>query len=309
MPPRRNCHIALEAPEPQAGQPTYAELLQRVQELSERVNQQRTASSRLHRRPAVFNGTSDDIASREVETWLRVMEDYVAASGEDIESPDGIKIVASYLGIDPRRNYDSHVQANGEFHAYAEGFKTWLIQLYSPADPLHTYRDAFEKCRQKRDEPFDAFHSRFIKAHSLIDRPYEPKDLAYTFISHLISGVVGDVRRDIISYENLTTHDILAKLKRMYPNGIPLPQKSSGFQDRSLARRISDPSNDGAGSTEPSQKRHKPNRGHHSGNAKRANNPTNTPSNNFGDKTIPLTSAEKNWLTQNVKRGDRKSVV
>ena len=70
MSPCRNCHIALEAPGLQAGQLTYAKLLQQIQELSKQVNQQRTASFKLHRTPAVFNSTSDDIISREIETWL-----------------------------------------------------------------------------------------------------------------------------------------------------------------------------------------------------------------------------------------------
>jgi hypothetical protein len=316
MPPQRR-HInpiILEPihPEPalQAapGQPTYAELLQRIQELTDKVNQGALAS-RLLRKPTNFVGTPNDIAYREVETWLRVIEDFMSASGQEIESNEGIKIVASYLDTNgPRRDYDSHVHANGEFTSYREGFKLWMIQRYSPADPLHTYRDAFEKCYQRIDEPFDAFHSRFIKAHSLLDHPEEAKDLTYKFISHLIPGIVGDVRRDIISYEGLTTQDILAKLKRIYPKGVPSLRPT--VPATSVAQRIIDSSNSSRNSV-PYYRRYKSNHNHRHGpnpNFRHSrdfasSSTEHTSHNNHFNNTKPLSESEKRWLTENVKRG------
>jgi hypothetical protein len=286
--------------EPAAGQPAYAELLQRVQELTNRMNQQQRPNSKLMRRPALFMGTAENIANRDVETWLRMTEDYLAVAGEEIDSPDGVKTVASYLGTDPRGRYDSQVQTSGEFEGYEgpNGFKRWIIRLYSPADPLHTYRDAFEKCRQKPDESFDAFHARFVKAHSMLDHPYEPSQLTYTFIAHLVPHIIGNVRRDIVSYDNLTTDDILAKLKRMYPSGLP-PAKflRKGVQEHSssLAERISNGNRGRAQDNEPTQKRHK---SKHTYESKRG----------VAASTTPLNPKEKSWLTYNVKNGGGKYI-
>jgi hypothetical protein len=291
---------------------TYEELLQRVEELTNHVTQQNALGSRLLKRPPNFNGTTEDIASRDVETWLRLMEDYLAASGENIETSNGVRTVASYLGTDPRRVYDSHVQSNGRFVENEEGFKRWLIQRYSPADPLHTYRDAFEQCRQRSDEPFDAFHSRFLKAHSLLDHAYEPPDLTYKFVSHLDEGVVGEIRKDMSSYENVSTQDILGKLKRMYPNGKPPPRRSSSqlttesrpadFQT-ALGKRISDGGD----------------KDRYSGSRKRQKTPFNarseqtkhhslTKNSTSNSENRPLTENEKEWLTKNVKRGGGKYI-
>ena len=80
--------------------------------------------------------------------------------------------VVAFLGQTPRREYYS--QTNGPFQTYND-LKNWLLQR-EPADPLHTYKDAYGACRQKKGESFDSYHSRFTKAHSLLETLLSPED-------------------------------------------------------------------------------------------------------------------------------------
>lgn len=67
-------------------QSSYDQLTQRVQELWEKLVQQETQSTayKLLMRPAPFDGTQTDIATREIETRLNVIEEFVVGFGIDI---------------------------------------------------------------------------------------------------------------------------------------------------------------------------------------------------------------------------------
>jgi hypothetical protein len=288
--------------QPASSQPSHDQLVKMVQELTEKLAQQQQSkvTPGLLRKPTTFNGTLDDIATGEIETFLNVVKDFVVGSGTDITEEKGEKTLmastVSWLGTDPRRDYHTHTGAHGAFPDY-KSLKEWLLQRYSPADPLHTYFDVFNSCFQGSDESFEAFHSRFTKAHSLLKDPEPAPKLTQIFVSRLVRGIRGEVRKDISEYENLTTHDILAKLKRQFPSGKPPSFRPASSMP--LTMRI----DDGKGNSGHSNKRHRPN--HDSYNDKEKQHKRGKHSGNPStSKSIPpLTDGEKKFLDQNVKKG------
>lgn len=57
-----------------------------------------------------------------------------------------------------------------------------------------------------------------MKIHNLLKKSKGSDELAYTFISWLVRGVHGEIRRDI-TYQNIIIIDIFIKLKCLYSDG------------------------------------------------------------------------------------------
>jgi hypothetical protein len=102
----------------------------------------------------------------------------------------------------------------------------------------------------------------------------------------------------------------------MFPSGVPPPRAPKSNNNRSMFFGQRTTGNKIVGNREPSQRRQKFNPEHFGTRTHRINkyarggfsNRTHNTGGNSTSSITPLSSAEKNWLTQNVKRGGGKYV-
>ena len=171
--------------------------------------------SKAVRRPEPFLGTQKDKNGRTVEIWLRYMEFYLEATRIEVES-DKINVAASHLEGTARWEYDTRIMDAGNFTTY-EAFSQWLINHYSPADPVNTSRDKFLNTVQRENEDFDSYFDRFRTARNLLDEIPSQSWVIFHFVNQLLPRYRAIIRGDkeFATYQNVTLDDVLAKLKRM----------------------------------------------------------------------------------------------
>jgi hypothetical protein len=151
-------------------EPTVQELWARIQHLETQAAETRqppviqpVITSKKMRKPPGFKGEAEDRDNRTIHVFLDTMDNYLEV--DTIDSSEGSKIhdLVSFLEGAASREYHNHVKDRGPFVTY-NAVKEWLIEHYSPSDPVNTVRDNFFACRQKEGESFEDYHYRFKEA-------------------------------------------------------------------------------------------------------------------------------------------------
>jgi hypothetical protein len=275
-----------ETPPPAAPSDPIRLLTEEIAALKAQVNANAEANqkppnlAKALNRPSTFKGTRSDKETRAIDPWLESVERYVSAN-RLTDNKDKIETAASFLEGTAEREYSNRIREQGKFATFIE-FKHWLIALYSPSDPVNTFRDRFFECAQRPGEGFEEYAFRFRTAHSLLDTPYPETFTVYHFVAKLLPTYRAIIRGDkeFSDYQNITIDDVVGKLKRMSREGPnSLTSTSSGL---SLQDRIS-------GSGNP--------------NKRQRLNPNNGKSASTNTGIKPLTEKQRRFLMDNIKNG------
>jgi len=173
----------------------------------------------------------------------------------------------------------------GNFTTY-EAFSQWLINHYSPADPVNTSRDKFLNTVQRENKDFDSYFDRFKTARNLLDEIPSQSWVIFHFVNQLLPRYRAIIRGDkeFATYKNVTLDDVLAKLKRMNPT-LVTSQHRANIEPTNIQRRSFDNDNQ---SSQP---------------LKRRKISSSSGSSSIQHNTTPLTDGEKKFLDNNIKRG------
>jgi hypothetical protein len=101
---------------------------------------------------------------------------------EQVEATERMAVLsaASYLANPAKWDYNTYTAKNGEFTTWLK-MKAWLLETYSPVDPINTYHDAFFlSTRQWVGESPDNFYHRFFDAANLDSpQPSNCRDISH----------------------------------------------------------------------------------------------------------------------------------
>jgi hypothetical protein len=188
------------------------------------------------------------------------------------------------------REYHHRVKDHGPFITY-DAVKEWLIEHYSPSDPVNTVRDHFFACRQKESESFEDYHYRFKEAKNLLDSPLSDTYIVYFFVKQLLRGYDQQIQGDpeFAKYDKVTTDDVVSKLKRVN-RGIPyqllLQQQAAQSNSNPNKRFNSDHDSGNAAKKRRIGSQYESNKG---------------PSTSQPNNNAPLTDGQKSFLENNIR--------
>jgi hypothetical protein len=275
-------------------EPTIQELMARIRHLEEtrqsRVVQQIVTSKKM-RKPPGFKGDPEDRDNRTIHVFLDTMDNYLEIDTVQATERSKIHDLVSFLEDGAAREYHHRVKDHGPFITY-NAVKEWLIEHYSPSDPVNTVRDHFFACRQKEGESFEDYHYRFKEAKNLLDSPLSDTYIVYFFVKQLLRGYRQQIQGDpeFAKYDKVTTDDVVSKLKRVN-RGIPyqlLLQQQAAQSNNPNKRFNSDHDSNNAAKKRRIGSQYESNKG---------------PSTSQPNNNAPLTDGQKSFLENNIRNG------
>jgi hypothetical protein len=238
----------------------------------------------LGNKPERYDGSRNP---RAVENWLKTFDDYLELNpSQRVTERMVVLSAASYLAEPAKGDYNTYTAKNGEFTTWFQ-MKAWLLETYSPVDPINTYRDAFFlSTRQRVGESPDGFYRRFLDAANLLNPPIAETYLMYWFSLWVLPYYQKQIRSDTeFSKWDKPLDSLVAKIKR----GPPPPTESSPGRisnggRQNLSARIA------STDTRPNKR------------PRTSDTGTKPTSSGSGDDT-PLTDGQRRFLDQNIARG------
>jgi hypothetical protein len=258
------------------------DLLRRIDDGAPTINPGQS-NAKLGCKPERYDGSRNP---RAVENWLKSLDDYFELNPSQCTTERiTILTAASYLSDPAKGDYNSYIGKHGEFATWVR-MKKWLLETYSPVDPVNTYRDNFFiGTRQQTGESPDSFYRRFLDSANLLDTPIPDTYLTYFFAKWIIPYYRKQIQTDTeFAKWDKPIDDLVAKIKRGPPPPVEAtPGRGSNTGNRqNLGKRISS-------STDSRP-------------AKRLRTSEYGPKLASGDDA-PLTDGQRRFLDQNIAKG------
>jgi hypothetical protein len=195
-------------------------------------------NTKLGCKPERYDGSRNP---RAVENWLKSLDDYFELNpSQCMTERITILTAASYLSDPAKGDYNSYIGRHGEFTTWAQ-MKKWLLETYSPVDPVNTYRDNFFiGTRQQTGESPDSFYRRFLDAANLLDTPIPDTYLTYFFAKWILPYYRKQIQADTeFAKWDKPIDDLVAKIKRGPPPPVEASPGRSSTNRQNLNKRIS----------------------------------------------------------------------
>lgn len=241
-----------------------------------------SSNTKLGNKPERYEGSRKP---RAVENWLKTFDDYLELNpSQRVTERMFVLNAASYLAEPAKGDYNTYTAKNGEFTTWLK-MKAWLLDTYSPVDPINTYRDTFFlSTRQRVGESPDSFYRRFLDAANLLEPPLPETYLTYWFSLWVLPYYQKQIRSDTeFAKWDKPLDSLVAKIKRgPPPPAEPSPRISNGARQNLSARIAST-------DTRPNKR-------------PRTDIGMKTISSGSGDDT-PLTDGQRRFLDLNIAKG------
>ena len=244
-------------------------MLETYKRENEELRTRQTPNTKRGNKPDRYDGSRKP---RAIENWIKSLDDYLELNpSQRATERMTILTAASYLTDSAKGDYNSYISWHGEFDTW-DDMKEWLLETYSPVDPINTYRDSF--------------YRRFLDAANLLDVPVAETLLTYFFSLWVLPYYQKQIRSDTeFAKWDKPLDSLVAKIKRgPPPPAEPSPGWTSNVGRQSLSGRIA------STDTRPNKR------------PRLSDTSTKTTSSSSGDDTL-LTDGQRRFLDQNIAKG------